>query len=176
MRLMAARSRPGAVPPGGGAWSAGEVVVAGAHGGAGTSTLAIWLQPAWDVGMVRGRPRMDGAAFSTGGRPLVLAVRNTVPSAGRATDVVNALIWQGVRVDVLAVVSDGLPEPAEASYRFALLAGRVPVIVRIPFVPSLRAAASPAGVDLPRKARRAIASIQAAALGHAAVREFTVTP
>ncbi len=48
----------------------------------------------------------------------MLAVRNTVPSAGQAT-AVNALIWQGVRVDVLAVVSDGLPEPAEATYRFA---------------------------------------------------------
>ena len=78
----------------------------------------------------------------------MLAVRNTVPSAGQATDAINALIWQGVRVDVLAVVSDGLPEPAEATYRFDVLAGRVPIVVRVPFVASLRAAASPAGVDL----------------------------
>ena len=167
---MAAHSRPAAVPPPGGAWRAGEIVAAGAHGGAGTSTLASWLQPAWDVGVVRRRPKQNGAAFSTGGRPLVLAVRNTVPSAGQATDAINALIWQGVRVDVLAVVSDGLPEPAEATYRFDVLAGRVPIVVRVPFVASLRAAASPAGVDLPRRARRAIAEIQAATLGRAAAR------
>ena len=171
---MAGRSTPAAAPPPGTAWQVGEVVVAGAHGGAGTSTLTSWLQPAWDVGVVRRRPKQESSVFSTGGRPLVLAVQNTVPSAAQATDAINALIWQGVRVDVLAVVSDGLPEPAEATYRFDVLAGRVPVVVRVPFVASLRAAASPAGVDLPRKARRAIAEIQAATLGRGAAR-FTAT-
>ena len=33
-----------------------ELVIWGAHGGAGTSTLAIWLQPAWDMGAMRPDP------------------------------------------------------------------------------------------------------------------------
>jgi hypothetical protein len=74
---------------------------------------------------------------------------------------------------VLAVVSDGLPEPVEASYRFRVLGGRVPVIVRVPFVPALRAAVSPASVRLPRRARRALEDIHVAARSRADVREFT---
>lgn len=174
MWLMAARSRPDTVSRHGGSWRAGEVVVAGAHGGAGATTLAAWLQPAWDVGVVR-PPRRDSPVFSTGGRPLVLAVRNTVIAAGQAIYAVNALACQGVRVDVLAVVSDGLPEPADASYRFEVLAARVPFIVRVPFVASLRSAASPAGPDLPRKVRLAVAEIQAATLGQASAHEFAPT-
>jgi hypothetical protein len=172
VRLMAQRSTFSTVPAGSQAWPTGEIVVAGAHGGAGTSTLAYWLHPAWNAGVVR-HPARNGAAFSTGGRPLVLAARNTVPASGRATEAVNTLIWQGAPVDVLAVISDGLPEPAEASYRFGVLAGRVPVIVRVPFVASLRVAGSPAGVDLPRKAQRALDEIRAAVLGRSAAREFT---
>ena len=174
VRLMRARSRPATVSRRNGSSRAGEVVVAGAHGGAGATTLAVWLQPAWDAGVIR-RPRRDGPVFSTGGLPLVLAVRNTVASAGRATGAVNALSSQGVRVDVLAVISDGLPEPAEASYRFEVLAARIPVTVRVPFVGSLRAARSPAAVDLPRRVQRAVAAIQAAALGQADAREFATT-
>lgn len=169
---MAQRSTSGTVPAGNGAWPAGEIVVAGAHGGAGTSTLAMWLQPALNAGVVR-HPGRNGAPFRSGGRPLVLVARNTVPAAGRATEAVNTLIWQGASVDVLAVISDGLPEPAEASYRFGVLAGRVAVIVRVPFVASLRVAASPAGVGLPRKAQRALDEIRAAVLGRSAAREFT---
>jgi hypothetical protein len=172
VRLMAQRSPFSTVPSVSRGWPTGEIVVAGAHGGAGTSTLALWLQPAWNAGVVR-HPARNGAAFSTGGRPLVLAAQNTVPAAGRATDAVNSLIWQGAPVDVLAVISDGLPEPGEASYRFGVLAGRVAVIVRVPFVASLRVAASPAGVDLPRKARRALDEIRAAVLNRSAAREFT---
>lgn len=172
MRLMAQRSPSSPMPADGQAWPTREIVVVGAHGGAGTSTLALWLQPAWNAGVVR-HPARNGAGFSTEGRPLVLAARNTVPAAGRATEAVNLLIWQGAPVDVLAVISDGLPEPAEASYRFGVLAGRVAVIVRIPFVASLRVAASPAGVELPRKAQRALDEIRAAVIGRSAAREFT---
>jgi hypothetical protein len=61
------------------------------------------------------------------------------------------------------VVGDGLPEPAEARYRFRVLEGRVGAVVRMPFVPAFRVASSPAQVRLPRRARRALAEIRALA-------------
>ena len=75
------RPQPRGVPP----WTAGYrppdgIVLAGAHGGAGTSTLAALLAPAWDMGTVGGTARAGG--LRPGRRPVVLAVRNTVPAAG----------------------------------------------------------------------------------------------
>src|SRR5271165_5766026 len=57
------------------------IVLAGAHGGAGTSALAALLAPAWDMGVISG-PAAGG--LRPGGRPVVLAARNTVAAAGRA--------------------------------------------------------------------------------------------
>ena len=37
-------------------WQRRELVIWGAHGGAGTTTLALWLQPAWDMGAMRTEP------------------------------------------------------------------------------------------------------------------------
>ena len=138
-----------------------EIVLVGAHGGAGVSTLAALLSPAWDMGAVRGsRP---GGPLRAGGRPVVLAARNTVPAAGRAVAATTAITGQGTQVAVLVVVSDGLPEPAEARYRFRVLEGRVGAVVRMPFVLALRAADSPLQVDLPCRALRALAEIRALA-------------
>jgi hypothetical protein len=125
--------------------------VAGAHGGAGTSTLAVLLAPAWDMGAI-GAP--GGGGLRPGGRPVVLVTRNTVATAVSAT---------AVPVTVLVVVGDGLPEPAEARYRFRVLEGRVGAVVRVPFVPAFRVASSPAQVRLPRRVRRALAEIRALA-------------
>src|SRR5208282_3857707 len=58
------------------------------------------------------------------GPPVVLVARNTVAAAGRAVAAVTAVNGTGLPVAVLAVVSDGLPEPAEARYRFRVLEGR----------------------------------------------------
>jgi hypothetical protein len=131
------------------------IVLAGAHGGAGTSTLAALLAPAWDMGVISG-PAAD--RLRPGGRPVVLAARNTVAAAGRA---VTAVTRAGTWVAVLVVVSDGLPEPAEAAYRFRVLEGRVGAVVRMPFVPAFRVTADPSRVDLPRRARQALAEIRA---------------
>ena len=62
---------------------------------------------------------------------------------------------------MLAVTGDGLPEPAEASYRFRVLEGRTGGLVRVPFIPALRAAGDPRQVRLPPRARRALAQIRA---------------
>jgi hypothetical protein len=119
--------------------AAPEIAVVGAHGGAGTTTLAVLLQPAWDMGTVR-RPARGRPALQARGRPIALVTRNTAAAATRATSAVNAITCQGERVAVLAIVSDGLPEPAAAAYRFELLAARVGAVVRVPFIASLRAA------------------------------------
>lgn len=167
MRLMPAQVRAGPAPPPGRDRVIREIAVVGAHGGAGTTTLAILLWPAWDMGTVR-RPARDASPVRACGRPVALVSRNTVAAAARATAAVNALTGQGERVAVLAIVSDGLPEPMAAAYRFQVLAARVGAIVRVPFIASLRMADDPAQADLPRKALRSIADIRAKALAPAA--------
>jgi len=162
--LTAAQAQTGPVPPQDSDQPAREIVVVGAHGGAGTTTLAILLQPAWDMGAVRRPAQGQSSIWLTWGRPLVLVSRNTAVAAARAIAAVNAIAWQGERVAVLAIVCDGLPEPAAAAYRFQVLAARVGAVVRVPFIASLRTADDPAQVDLPRKARRSIAEIRAKAL------------
>ena len=107
---------------------------------------------AWDLGVV---PAAPGPLRV----PLVLAARCTTSSAGRAVDAVTALGRRGIPVAVLAVIGDGLPEPAEASYRFRVLEGCVGGVVRIPFIPALRACPDPRQVRLPRAARRALDDI-----------------
>ena len=158
MHPMTARPRPGGAPPR--RPPIAEIVVAGAHGGAGTSTLAALLAPAWDMGVIQ--PAAPAGGLRPGGRPVVLAARGTVAAAGQAVTAVTAITATGLPVAALAVIGDGLPEPAEARYRFRVLGARVPV-VRIPFVAAFRVAGSPLQVDLPRRARRALAEIRALA-------------
>ncbi len=139
-------------------WPPDGIVLAGAHGGAGTSTLAALLAPAWDMGVISG-PAAGG--LRPGGGPVVLAARNTVAAAGCAVTAVSAITRAGAWVAVLVVVSDGLPEPAEARYRFRVLEGRVGAVVRMPFVLAFRLTDDPCRVDLPRRARQALAEIRA---------------
>jgi hypothetical protein len=139
-----------------------EAVLVGAHGGAGVTTLAALLRPAWDMGVVR-RPGPDHGPLRPAGRPVLLVTRNTVTAAGRAVAASRLLAEQGVPVAVLVVIGDGLPEPAEARYRFRVLGGRLGAVVRMPFVPAFRIAADPLSVDLSRRARRALAEIRALA-------------
>ena len=138
----------------------GDVVVVGAHGGAGVTTLAGLLRPAWDLGVAR-RPGPGRDPLRPRGRPVLLVARNTVVAAGHTMAAVSLLADQGVQVAVLAVIGDGLPEPAEARYRFRILEGRLGAVVRVPFVPGFRVAADPLSVALPRRAHRALAHIRA---------------
>jgi hypothetical protein len=93
----------------------------------------------------------------------VVACRNTAWSARQATKALVTVARHGGPVAVLAVVSDGWPEPATSTRRFGLLESQVRAVIRVPFVPGLRLADDPATVPLPRRALRALARIQTAA-------------
>jgi hypothetical protein len=143
-------------------WQRRELVIWGAHGGAGTTTLAVWLQPAWDMGAMRPEPDPPYPAAVAQGRALVVACRNTAWSARQATKALAAVARQGGQVAVLAVVSDGWPEPVTATRRFGLLEPQVRAMIRVPFIAGLRLTDDPATVPLPRRALRALAQMQAA--------------
>jgi len=161
-------SEPGAGQP---AWLVpeechrAERVVWGAHGGAGTTTLATWLQPAWDLGAARPAMHPRYPATMAAGRPLILTCRCTAWSARAATIAVAAVTRAGGQLTVLAVVSDGWPEPPAATARFRLLEPQIAAVIRVPFVPGLRLADDPATVALPRRALRALDQIRAATGG-----------
>jgi len=144
-------------------WERPEVVIWGAHGGAGTSTLATWLQPAGDLGAMGPEPDPLYPADAAAGRVLIVACRGTAWSAAQATRAVAAVRSQGGHVAVLAVTGDGWPEPATAARRLRLLEPQAGAVIRVPFIPGLRLADEPASVPLPRRALRALAQIQAAA-------------
>lgn len=133
-----------------------DVVVAGAHGGAGASTLAALLPAAWDMGSIGPLLELGRSPLRAKGRPVVLAVRNTAVAAKHATAAIGALSDWDERVAALAIVSDGGPESRDATARFALLAGRVGGVVRVPHVRALRLVEDPAVVGLPGKARQAL--------------------
>jgi hypothetical protein len=156
----AAAPNPATAPAHG--WQRRELVIWGAHGGAGTTTLAVWLQPAWDMGAMRPEPDPPYPADVAHGRALVVTCRNTAWSARQATKALTTVARQGGQVAVLVVVSDGWPEPVTATRRFGLLESQVRAVIRIPFIPGLRLADDPATVPLPRRALRALARIQAA--------------
>jgi hypothetical protein len=141
-------------------WQRPELVIWGAHGGAGTTTLASWLQPAWDMGAMRSEPDPPYPDAVARGRALLVACRNTAIAARQATTAVAAVTRQGGHVTVLVVVSDGWPEPATATSRFRLLHTQTAAVIRIPFIPGLRLADDPADVPLPRQARRALDQIR----------------
>lgn len=137
-----------------------EVVLWGAHGGAGVTTLATWLHPAWDMGAMPPEPIPRYPAAISEGRPLLVVCRSTVGAAHLAAIAFTAVNSQGGHVAALVVVSDGWPEPLAATSRFRLLAAQSGALIRIPFVPALRLLDNPAAVPLPRKARRALDQIQ----------------
>lgn len=136
------------------------MLVWGAHGGAGTSTLTARLHPACDMGSMGPGLVPRYPAWVANGRPVVVACGTTAYSA---TTAVTAICQAGAVACVLAVVSDGWPEPAVATARFRLLESQLGAVVRVPFVPGLRLADNPAAVPLPRQARHAVEQIRAAA-------------
>jgi hypothetical protein len=140
------------------------LLVVGAHGGAGTTTLAALMHQALDMGTVSGPSKPGHSPLRAEGRPVVVVARNTVPAAWHATRAVTAIDAGRGEADghiaALVIVSDGgRSEPKEATARFALLQGRVCGLVRMPFVPALRLVDDPTVVDLPAKARQVLETV-----------------
>lgn len=137
-----------------------DVVVAGAHGGAGVSTLAALLPAAWNMGSIGPLLELGRSPLRARGRPVVLVVRNTAVAAKAATAAIGALVAWEERVAALAIVSDGGPESREATARFALLDGRVGGVVRVPHVRALRLVEDPCVVALPGRVRQALGELR----------------
>ncbi|MFI0351017.1 hypothetical protein [Actinomadura sp. 9N407] len=140
-----------------------NLLVIGAHGGAGTSTLAALLDPAHDLGTVDRLSDADRSRLQTQG-PVAIVARNTVAAAWHATRAVTAVAATcqetGGHIAALVIVSDGAgSEPREATARFGLLQGRVRGLVRMSFVPMLRLVDDPTTVMLPAKARDALETV-----------------
>ena len=138
--------------------SARPLVVVGAHGGAGVSTLAWLLAPAVDLGRARDWRRL----VNPGRCPVALVCGCTVPATGQAVGEVAAAARAGVGLDVLVVVGDGWPVPGAARARLRLLAGRVGRVVRVPYVPGWRYVERPDPAGLPRAVVLAVAAVRAA--------------
>ena len=65
--------------------------------------------PAWDMGVVSGPA--PGGGLRPGGRPVVLAARNTVPAAGRAVTAASVLAGQACRWRSWSWSATGCPSP-----------------------------------------------------------------
>jgi len=158
-----------------------QVVIAGAHGGAGVSTLAALLRLEF-AGAPAGRgprigemppvPDADPARIAAAGwlpvpprgTPLIIVARGTAEGARRAVIAVTALERRGIRPVAVAVIADGAgPEPRRAAQRFGLLDGRAGPLIRVPFAAALRAGADPAAARLPRRFTAAVNCLAALA-------------
>lgn len=155
--------------------------LAGAHGGAGVSTLAdlvraaiaaaqpgtlvpVRVLPAFPdgpPGVISARTTLPGQVPA----PLVLVARANAEGARRAVVAVTALEYLGVTPDVLALVGDGAGSlPRVAAQRLATLDGRVGSMTQIPFAAGLRAAADTRSARLPARLHRAAGSLAALAM------------
>jgi hypothetical protein len=137
-----------------------DLIIWGAHGGAGASTLATLLKPARDMGALRTEADYRYPVPNPDANPVLVTCRCTTWSAIKASAAVTALTRGGGQVSVLEVVSDGWPEPPIATSWSRLLSAQVGAVVRVPFVPWLRQCNDPALVRLPRAARQAMDTIR----------------
>ena len=149
--------------------AAPQIVIAGAHGGAGVSTLAALLRLEFDgvppghapqIGEMPPVPDADPERIAAAGwlptpppgTVLIIAARGTAEGARRAVIAVTALERRAIRPAALAVVADGAgPEPRQAVQRFGLIGGRCGPLVRVPFAAALRAGTAPESARLPRR-------------------------
>ncbi|WP_147312501.1 hypothetical protein [Thermomonospora umbrina] len=167
------------------------LVLLGAHGGAGTTTLARLLEASgaetYDLGRIGPRHALGGPAYVEMGDwdGLVLVSRNTVAAAGAATLAVRGLVDGGHVPHLLVVVSDGAgTEPKAAKARFDLVEPRLATgIVRMPFEAGLRLVDDPTEVRLHKATRAALERICAlrpapprARAGRSTIAEFPLGP
>jgi len=135
-----------------------RVLLVGAHGGAGVTTLTRLLAPAVDAGVARDWRLLHNPA----GDPVAVVSGWTVAATGHAVREVAAAAGAGVWVALLLVVADGWPAPKQARARLRLLAGHVGRVVAVPYVPAWRYLERPEAADVPRPLARALAAARAA--------------
>jgi len=129
------------------------VIVAGCHGGAGTTTIA-QLIGAYDAGVWPPRP----APY-----PVLLVARGTPQGIVRANWWLRAARAAGVGPAALIIVGDGpWPEPRLATLRLRMLHGLVPTVVRLPYIPHWRYLDQPLQHPLPKKLIHALERLRAA--------------
>jgi len=174
----AGRRPAGARPP---RPAAPQIVIAGAHGGAGVTTLAALLRlelagaaagQAVRIGELPPVPDADPARIAAAGwlpvpppgAALIITARGTAEGARRAVIAVTALERRAIRPVAVAVVADGAgPEPRQAAQRFGLICDRCGPLIRVPFAAALRAGAAPGAARLPRRLYSAVYSLAALA-------------
>lgn len=135
------------------------VVVQGAHGGAGVTTVTrlLDMQPAFEV--------QDSATPDV----IVVVCRTTADSAATLPDQLAQLESRGLlgRTVVVALGDSLAPTPPAARARLSTARGLAAEVVRLPYVPAWRYA----GHDAPTPARfdRQVTQLHAAALRAAGV-------
>lgn len=159
--LPASRLQPGQHPV--------SLLALGAHGRAGTTTLARLL-PAIDLS-VAGPASLQEAGLQpddilSAACPsrLILVTRSSAWAAPLAIETAHAITDAGHYINILAITSDGYPDSPEATARFTALAPTVGAVIRIPYIPSLTNSPDPMTVRLPRRYQRALTKIRAAAM------------
>jgi hypothetical protein len=115
------------------------VAVVGAHGGAGTTTVATLLRPARVIDIRVSTRRWVEFANRWASVPLVLVARGTSRGLADAVESVAGADSVGLFPAALVVVGDGWwPEPAAVRARTRMLSDRVGTVIRLPFVPRWR--------------------------------------
>ncbi len=136
-----------------------SLLLVGAHGGAGVSTLTRLLAPAAvDLGAPREWRRIRTPSWQLVG----VVTGCTVAATGQAVYQVAAAARAGIVPRVLIVVGDGWPLPGTARARLRLLAAQVGQIVHVPYVPGWRYVEQPDPARLPGAVERALAAVRAA--------------
>jgi hypothetical protein len=141
--------------------------VLGAHGGAGTSTLALLLG-ATDLGC-RYHDQLPPAITSDPGlneSALLLTCRPTTLSANYATEAIRELAKLRIPVAVLVICGDGWPETPATTASYRLLSAQVGTVTRMPFIPAIRGFSHPESVRIGRRARNALNEVRLLAAQH----------
>ena len=159
-----------------------QIVIVPAHGGAGASTLAIWLRrelgaaPAgrgWRAVGTQALPDADPGQIAASDWlrglppevPVIIAARGNTQGARRAVIAVTTLEHRGIWPVAIALVADGAgPEPRQTAQHLDLIGDRAGPVVRVPFAAALRAGADPQAARMRGGLRDALTGLLALAV------------
>jgi hypothetical protein len=120
------------------------------------------------VGVTAALPDVDPAQIAASGRlrvpppavPVIIAARGNAEGARRAVIAVTVLEQRGTWPVAIALVADGAgPEPRQAAQYLDLIGTRAGPVVRVPFVPALRAGTLPGAVRMRRGLHDAVTGL-----------------